>query len=141
MRPLIKSNYAGRVSNEGNGMIGGSYAFSTVLAYKNLELWPALRCLEARADYDEICDWFLNNYDEDVDVKVEAYITFGYDHSVGINSYSELEEVFDPDDFYEAVDACPFLNDEERFYIHNHMQDMVENLECGDFKFYEIDED
>jgi hypothetical protein len=137
-RPYIKNGHSGRVPRD--GMTGGDYAFCTALAYKNLGMWPALRCLEARADYDEICDWFLENYDEDGDVRVEAYITFGYDHSVGINSYSELDEVFDPEDFYEAVDNCPYLNDEENFYIHNHMQEMVENLECGDFKFYEIDD-
>jgi len=140
-RPLIKSQYSGRVSDEGNGMVGGAYAFSTGLAYKNLEFWPAFRCLEARVDYDEICNWFLENYDEDGEARIEAYITVGYDDSVGVKDYAELEEVFDPDDFYEAVDKCPYLNDEEKFYIRNHMQDMVDDLKCGDFKFYEIDED
>lgn len=141
MRPIIKRSCSGRVSNEGNGMVGGAYAFSTVLAYTKIEIWPALRCLIARVDYDEICNWFLENYDEDGDVKIEAYITIGYDDSVGVKSFAELEEVFEPEDFYEAVDKCPYLNDEENFYIHTHMQDMVDDLECGDFKFYEIDED
>lgn len=141
MRPIIKRRCSGRVSNEGNGMVGGAYAFSTGLAYTKIEIWPALRCLIARVDYDEICKWFLENYDEDGDVKIEAYITVGYDDSVGVKSFAELEEVFEPEDFYEAVDKCPYLNDEENFYIHTHMQDMVDDLECGDFKFYEIDED
>lgn len=122
-------------------MVGGAYAFSTGLAYTKIEISPALRCLIARVDYDEIYNWFLENYDEDGDVKIEAYITVGYDDSVGVKSFAELEEVFEPEDFYEAVDKCPYLNDEENFYIRTHMQDMVDDLECGDFKFYEIDED
>lgn len=141
MRPIIKRSCSGRVSNEGNGMVGGAYAFSTVLAYTKIEIWPALRCLIARVDYDKICEWFLENYDEEGEARIEAYITAGYDDSVGIKSSADLEEVFEPEDFYEAVDKCPYLNDEENFYIHTHMQDMVDDLECGDFEFYEIDED
>ena len=97
--------------------------------------------LETLRNWAEEFETWWQSHDEDGDVKIEAYITTGYDDSVGVKGYAELEEVFDPDDFYEAVDACPFLNDEERFYIHNHMQDMVDDLECGDFKFYEVDED
>lgn len=140
-RPIVKSSYSGRVSNEGNGMVGGKYAFSTVLAYTKIEIWPALRCLIARVDYEEIKKWFEDNYDANGTAIVEAYFTVGYDHSVGVGNYAEEEERFEPEGFDEAVNRCPYLDDEERFYIQMKMSEMVEDIPEEDFEFYEMDED
>ena len=141
MRPIIRRQCKGRVPNEGNGMVGGAYAFCTRLAYKKIEIWPALRCLIARVDYEDICKWFEDNYDANGTATVEAYFTVGYDHSVGVSDSCEEDERFGPDGFDETVNRCPYLNDEERFYIITAMDDMVDDIPEDDFEFYEIDED
>ena len=139
-RPIIKSSYSGRVPNEGNGMVGGTYAFCTRLAYKKIEIWPALRCVSARGDYEDIKEWFIDNYDANGMATVEAYFTVGYDHSGGVNSSCEEDERFLPEGFEDAVYRCPYLDGDEWIDINMKMSDMVDDIPEDEFEFYETDD-
>ena len=137
--PLVKSSTSGRVSNDGNPMIGGTYAFSTCLAHAEIEISRLLSVLNPKTNADAVLEWMKQNYDKDGIITIEAYITSGYDHSVGVNGYCELDEYFDPDDFYAAMDDCPLLTGDEYNAVADLLQNTLEEMDIDNYTLYEAD--
>ena len=139
-RPIIKRRGKGRVGHDGNGMVGGSYAYAVQLHQAAVEFEPALACTESRDDAEEIF-WWLYYYLNSDTVTVDAYFSVGYDHSVGIDSHCDLEEQFYSDAFDEAVDKCPMLSDDERASIKEKMTEIIDGLDASAYTPYEPDDD
>lgn len=87
--------------------------------------------------FKQVCDWLNDN--EFTELTIEAYFCVGEDNEV-MTMECDLDEVFYPEEFDEAIDSCPFLMDEEKEKSKIDMQEYCDNLEKEQFKFYEPDE-
>ena len=134
-RPILKDHRYGRVSNDGNGMVGGRWESSTVLAYKDRYLCDIIDCITDEVKSNEVFTWLKDKLGDPI--RFEAYFDMGYDYSVGLDSYCDLDESFLPEDAEDAVNECPLLNDNEKKFIVSKMQDIADESEG--YVFYEFD--
>lgn len=106
MRPKIKSYHKGWIGHDGNGMVGGRWANTTILAYKDIPVKKLTECI-SDTDKAEKCLKLLTEKIGET-FRVEAYFDCGYDHSVGLSEYCEMNESFDPDEVvFDAIKSCP----------------------------------
>lgn len=133
-RPIIKNHRSGVVSNEGNGMIGGRWENTTILAYKDCYLCDIIDCITDEVKSNDIFVWLKDRLRDPI--RFEAYFDMGYDDSVGLSYYCDLDESFLPKDAEDAVNECPLLNDEEKKALVSKMQDMADKNES--YIFYEV---
>lgn len=119
-RPIIKNKMSGYASNDGNGMVGGKWASCEHLFYKKYELGNFVNDGTAYG-------WLCAKMDGDIDVTFEAYFDEGYDDSVGISHYCDMDEYFIPEDFLELVKECPFLLDETKETIKKKVYEIAED--------------
>lgn len=105
-RPLIKKKSSGYASHDGNHMVGGSWKSETRLYFKYIDI-------DAIIESDNAYNWLIEKRQGSGDVRVEAYITTGYDHSVGIENMCDMEEYFLDEELIEQIQECPFLSENE----------------------------
>ena len=105
IRPTIKSVHRGYAPNYGNGMVGGEFYDCTALYYKLI--W-----IEELTDDEAVQAWLSQRINDD-SIKVEAYITDGYDRSCNCDIF-EIDEVFEPEDFLKATEECSLLTPETK---------------------------
>lgn len=114
-RPIIKRKSGGYASNEGNGMVGGSWANCNHLFYKTCDI-------DGIVEDDAAYGWFYAKLDGKTAITFEAYFNEGHDNSVGISHYCDMDESFVPEDFLALLEACPLLGegskDEIRKKVH-----------------------
>lgn len=138
-RPIIKNYRSGRVGNDGNGMIGGSWWGCQHLGYVEVYVSDMIDDLEGDEFGDRIesvCAWLSENDHETV--TIEAYINEGEDEST--NAYEfDVDEVFYPDEFDEWINECPYLLEPEKEAIIKKFGDYVDNLDAHEFELYEPD--
>lgn len=135
MRPKIKSYHKGRVGNEGNGMVGGKWANTTRLAYKDIPVEKLTECISDADKAEKCLKWLTEKIGETF--RVEAYFNCGYDHSVGLSEYCEMDEGFDPEQVvFDAIKSCP-ASGEEVFLMMVELANICED-EDG-YELYEID--
>ena len=119
-------------------MVGGRYAGATVLFYHDISLWDFLDDLPDEI-YDSVYAWFADEIGEEI--RVEAYFDCGYDESVGLSEYCDLDEKFDPDqEVYDAIEKCPLLTAEQKAQLREKLDKMVEDLDDDAYKQYEMPE-
>jgi hypothetical protein len=136
-RPKIKNYHKGRASNEGNGMVGGRWWGCKRLGYVDVDYMPALDGINDDSHFSDVYDYLVERIGEKV--RVEAYFNCGKDESVGLPEYCDLDEWFEPEDFINAVNECPFLSKSERMRILADMGDLIEGLDDDAYELYEID--
>lgn len=136
MRPKIKSYHKGWIGNDGNGMVGGRWANTTILAYKDI---PVKKLTEGISDEEKAkkcLSWLKERIGETF--RVEAYFDTGYDHSVGLSEYCEMNEGFDPEQVvFDSIDSCPWLSPGERHEVTGWLYELCDD-EDG-YELYEID--
>ena len=136
MKPKIKSYHKGRVGNDGNGMVGGRWANTTRLAYKDISVERFTECISDVDKAEKCISWLKEKIGESF--RVEAYFDCGYDHSVGLSEYCEMNESFDPEqEVLGAIDSCPWLSPDERLELTGWLYEICED-EDG-YELYEID--
>lgn len=129
-RPIIKNFRKGRVSYDGNSMVGGRWWGCDHLAYKTTEPCDFIGFIDDEDRYKEAEKWFEEHGLGTV--KVEAYFHVGEDESTGSVS-CDLDEWFYPEGFDDKVEECPHLTEDEKVKVMNWMQDFSE-----DEKHYEL---
>lgn len=135
MRPKIKSYHKGRIGHDGNGMVGGRWANTTRLAYKDIPVEKLTECISDEDKAEKCLEWLTEKIGETF--RVEAYFDCGYDHSVGLSEYCEMNEGFDPEDVvFDAIKSCPVSLDEVSLMMLE-LNDICED-EDG-YELYEID--
>lgn len=136
MRPKIKSYHKGRVGNDGNGMVGGKWANTTRLAYKDIPVKKLTECISDADKAGKCLKWLTEKIGETF--RVEAYFDTGYDHSVGLSEYCEMNEGFDPEQVvFDAIKSCPLMSEEDKARM---MFDLANICEDEDgYELYEID--
>ena len=136
MRPIVKNQSNGIVGHDGNGMVGGRWANTTILAYKDIPVKKLTECISDEEKAEKCLSWLKERRGETF--RVEAYFDCGYDHSVGMDSYCEMNEGFDPEDVvFDAIDSCPWLSYGERHEVTGWLYELCED-EDG-YELYEID--
>lgn len=105
IRPTIKSEHRGFAPNLGNGMVGGEVYDCTALYKKFIPI-------DSLTDDEAVQAWFSQRINDDT-IKVEAYITDGYDRSCNCDIF-EIDEVFEPENFFLATEECPLLSPETK---------------------------
>lgn len=136
MRPIIKNQSNGRVGNDGNGMVGGKWANTTILAYKDIPVKKLTECISDADKAEKCLKWLTEKIGKTF--RVEAYFDYGYDHSVGLSEYCEMNEGFDPEQVvFDAIDSCPWLSPGERHEVTGWLYEMCDD-EDG-YELYEID--
>ncbi len=138
-RPIIKNYRSGRVGNDGNGMVGGSWWGCQHLGYVEVYVADIIDELEGdeggdRAD--KVYGWLVEN-DHEI-ITVEAYIDEGEDNSTNCYTF-DVDETFYPEEFDEWIRECPYLSDEEKEAIIKKFGDYVDGLDAHDFELYEPD--
>lgn len=135
-RPVIRDRGRGYASNEGNGMVGGAYGWCVGLNYCDFETCRLTECIED--DDDRIWSWFVDKIGDEF--RVEAYIEFSYDYSVGDPGSCEIEEAFPPEQkVYDAIEECPLLTAEQKAKVLEHLEKMLDDLDVDDYDPYEYD--
>ena len=135
-RPKAKDYRHGRVSNEGNGMVGGKWWGMKRLAYKDIKVSDLTECITDTDKAEKALKWLTEKIGETF--RVEAYFSVGKDESVGIPEYCEMYEGFDPDDsVFDAIKTCPYLDGEAQGAMMFDLANLCED-EDG-YEFYEID--
>ena len=135
MRPKIKSYHKGYVGNDGNGMVGGRWANTTRLAYKDISVERLTECISDADKAEKCLLWIKEKVGETF--RVEAYFNVGYDHSVGLSEYCEMDEGFDPEQVvFDAIKSCP-VSGEEVCLMMVELANICED-EDG-YELYEID--
>ena len=134
-RPIVKDHRSGVVSNDGNGMVGGRWENTTILAYKDCYLCDIMDGIVEEEKSDDVFAWLKDRLGDPI--RFEAYFDMGYDDSVGLGYYYDLDESFLPEDTEDAIDQCPLLNDEEKKSIVSKMQDIADD--SNSYEFYEVD--
>ena len=137
-RPKIKHFRKGVASNEGNGMVGGKWWGATVLGYADIDFTPALDSITDDSRFNDIFSWLQEKLGSDI-VRVEAYFNVGKDDSVGLPEYCDMDEWFEPDDFINAINECPFLSKSERMRVLTDMGALIENTDESDYELYDVD--
>lgn len=136
-RPIIKKANSGFVGHDGNGMVGGSWANTEILARKHVDV---SRLAESVADEEKSAkclEWLTEKIGESF--LLEAYFDCGYDHSVGISSYCDLNEWLDPDEeVTDAIESCPWLTPDEKVAMLGYLYDICADEEG--YELYDIDE-
>ena len=136
-RPIVKSRSNGRVSNDGNGMIGGRWANTTCLAHKEVWLCDIMGNI-SESDEDKankVYEWLKDHIGDPI--QLEAYFDVGYDESVGLSSYCDLDEAFLPDGLEDAINECPLLTEEEKEVLMEKVQEVADDEDK--YELYEID--
>lgn len=132
MRPKIKNHRKGVVGHDGNGMVGGRWESATRLAYKDVPVTSLTECISDEDKAEKCLKWLTEKVGETF--RVEAYFDCGYDHSVGLGSYCEINEWFEPDEeVTDAIDSCPWLTTEDKIEMTSHLDDI-----CADEEGYEL---
>lgn len=135
-RPTIKNYRSGYASNEGNGMVGGAWENTTRLAYKDVSVERLTECISDEEKAGKCLSWLTEKIGETF--RVEAYFDVGYDKSVGLDSYWEMNESFDPEqEVFEAIDCCPWISPSEKHEMRELLYEICED-EDG-YELYEID--
>lgn len=135
MRPKIKNYRKGRVGNDGNGMVGGKWWGCQRLGYADIDFTPSLESINDDA-FSDVYDYLVEKLGDKV--RVEAYFNVGKDESVGLPEYCDLDEWFEPEDFINAVNQCPFLSKSERMRVLTDMGALIEESE-DKFELYDVD--
>lgn len=136
MRPIVKSHRKGYVSNDGNGMVGGRWESATRLGYKDINVETLTKCISDVDTAEKFLSWLYERIGEDF--RVEAYFDVGYDNSVGIGNYCEMDESLDTEQsVIDAIDYCPWLSYKEKHEIFGRLDEIKEDEEG--YKLYEID--
>jgi hypothetical protein len=134
-RPIIKRSSHGYASNDGNGMVGGRWAGCTHLAYKDIKVDELTECITDTDKAEKVALWLKERIGETI--RVEAYFNEGYDHSVGIPYYCDLEESFDPHQkVYDAIDSCPDMTGDEKDTMKGWCWDLSDEEEGYEFYDY-----
>ena len=135
MRPKIKSYHKGRIGNDGNGMVGGKWANTTILAYKDIPVKKLTECISDEEKAEKCLSWLKEKIGETF--RVEAYFDCGYDHSVGLSEYCEMNEGFDPEQVvFDAIKSSPVSSED----ICKMMFDLANICDDEDgYELYEID--
>ena len=128
-RAIIKSQSHGRVGCDGNGMVGGDWMSVTHLAYKYVYLETIIKS-------DDAWEWMHGRLGDEA-FRIDAYITTGYDHSVGQDYICEMDEWFTNDEFETALDECPYLTAEERLSARTELESIALNEDGYEFYDYE----
>lgn len=137
-RPKIKNYHKGVASNDGNGMVGGRWWGATVLGYADIDFTPALESINDDSHFSDVHDYLVETLGGDR-VRVEAYFNVGKDDSVGLPEYCDLDEWFEPDDFINAINECPFLSRAERMRVLTDMGALIENTDESNYELYDVD--
>lgn len=137
-RPKIKHYRKGRVGNDGNGMVGGRWWGATVLGYADIDFSPALDSIQDDSHFNDVFSWIQEKLGSDT-VRVEAYFNVGKDDSVGLPEYCDLDEWFEPEDFINAINDCPFLSESERMCVLADMGELIENTDDENYELYDVD--
>lgn len=136
MRPKIKNHHKGRVGNDGNGMVGGRWENTTRLAYKDISVERLTECISDAEKAKKCLLWLKEKIGESF--RLEAYFDEGYDYSVGLDSYCDMNESLDPDQVVlDAINTCPSLTPDEKDEMKGYLFDICDD-EDG-YEFYEID--
>lgn len=96
----------GYVPNDGNGMVGGSW-------FSRTDLCDKFVAIEDLTEDEAVAAWLSQRMGDEA-IIVEAHITSGYDHSVGIDCFAEVDDFIEPEGFEDAVAECPLLTEETR---------------------------
>lgn len=135
-RAVIKDERHGTVPHDGNGMVGGKWAGHTHLAYKDIKLSSIVGFLDEEEAKAAIA-WLTIAVGADY-IRVEAYFDVGFDHSVGLENYCDLDEVFGAEEVdVNAIWACPALNIGQTEHAIENLNDLAED-ENG-YQLYESD--
>lgn len=105
MRPTNKDHSHGYVKPDGNPMTGGEWWSTT-------DLYKKFIPIDSLTDDEAVAAWLADKYGED-EVYIEAYITEGEDTSTNYYGY-EVDEWFEPEDFFLATEECPLLTPETK---------------------------
>jgi hypothetical protein len=137
-RPIIKKANSGFVGHDGNGMVGGSWANTEILARKSVDVERLTEKVVSDTDKAEKCyEWLTDKIGDSF--FVEAYFNVGYDHSVGLDYYCDLSEWLDPDqEVFDAIDSCPWLTPEEKVAMLGYLYDIC--AEEDGYELYDIDD-
>ena len=136
-RPIVKRQSHGRVGNDGNGMVGGRWQSCTHLAYKDISVDGLTECISDGDKAEKVALWLKERIGETI--RVEAYFSEGYDHSVGLDHYCDMEEGFDNLEAINSITICPLMTESEKSLMRLRMWDMQDEPEG--YEFYEIDQD
>ena len=82
---------------------------------------------------DDVADWFGIEVGE---VTIEAYLSIGEDTSTN-SSNCDIDEVFYPSEFDQAVDRCSLLTDAEKSKLKGLMSDIAD--EKDGYELYDED--
>ena len=85
---------------------------------------------------DEAWEWMHEKLGDE-SFKIEAYITTGYDHSVGLDDICEMDEWFANEEFDKALEECPLLTAEEKEKVKTELEAIAENEDGYEFYDYE----
>lgn len=137
MRPIIKNHRKGSVGNDGNGMVGGRWESATRLAYKDINVADLTERMTDTDKAEKFIKWLEEKIGSET-FRVEAYFDVGYDHSVGIDSYCEMNEMFEPElPIYDLIEDCPLISGTEKSFITFDLASICE--EEDGYELYEID--
>ena len=127
-KPIIKSQSSGYVKPDGNPMTGGRWESCTSLWYKHI-------ALSRLTDDMAVRDWLAQRLGAE-DVKVEAYIIYTKDETTNYFGF-ELDDVFEPESFFNATDDCPILTTKAKGEIWERLEDIASDIDG--YEPYEID--
>ena len=117
-------------------MIGGRWANTTRLAHKEVWLCDLFEPpVENNERTDDAYLWLKERIGELI--RFESYFDVGYDESVCLSSYCDIDESFIPDGVEDAINECPLLTDEEKEVLMEKVEDLAND--GNGYKFYEID--
>ena len=136
MRPKIKSYHKGWIGHDGNGMVGGKWANTTILAYKDIPVKKLTDGISDEEKAEKCLSWLTEKIGKTF--RVEAYFDCGYDHSVGLSEYCEMNESFDPEQIvFDSIKSCSLMDEEDKARM---MFDLANICEDEDgYELYEID--
>lgn len=133
-RPKIKRHAKGSIPRD--GMTGGRWENTTRLAYKDVPVERMTECISDDGKAEKCLEWLTARIGDSF--RVEAYFDVGYDYSVGLDSYCDMNESFDADDVvYDSIGLCPCLSIADKHDMTVLVGNLIEDEEG--YEFYEID--
>ena len=133
-RPILKSHRKGRVGNDGNGMVGGSWEAWVSLGFKDIETSELVEGIEDSDLAEKCLEWLKERLGETF--RVEAYISHGYDKSVGVDAYFALNESLDCEEAESAINDLPYLAYDEKCALRKRLWELQED---DDYELYDLD--
>ena len=104
------------------------------LGFKDIETSELVEGIEDSDLAEKCLEWLKERLGETF--RVEAYISHGYDNSVGLDAYFALNESLDCDEAEKAINDLPYLAYDEKCTLRKRLWELQED---DDYELYDLD--